>query len=162
MYTWMPLKSSADLAQLEQILAPEYNPRAVSQKLMNGLSNAIKAVMVEENYIDKDYRSTFYNFYSKKGLHYLSECVRLHFFDEMVGFEEATLRLTWPDQRLEDHYFGYMVLRPTGIATIGRRRPGYPQTCGTVRGVHGYGPSQSALVGIQAESPRIPLYGSAR
>jgi hypothetical protein len=120
MYTWLTLKSSADLAQLEQILAPEYNPRAVSQKLMNGLSNAIKAVMVEKNYIDKDYRSTFYNFYSKKGLHYLSECVRLHFFDEMVGYEEATLRLTWPDQRLEDHYFGYMVLRPTGIATIGR------------------------------------------
>ena len=87
MYTWVPLKSSADLARLEQILAPEYNPRAVSQKLMNGLSNAIKAVMVEENYIDKDYRSTFYNFYSKKGLHYLSECVRLHFSTKWSGMK---------------------------------------------------------------------------
>lgn len=28
--------------------------------------------------------------------------------------------LSCPDNRLTDHYFGYMVLRPTGIATIGR------------------------------------------
>ncbi len=76
--------------------------------------------MIEEDYIDKDYRSTYYNnFYSKKGQRYRPDCVRLHFFDQTVTFNE-TLRLTCPDNQLSHHYFGYMVLRLAGIATIGR------------------------------------------
>src|SRR5262249_44527507 len=51
---------------------------------------------------------------------YRSDCVRLHFFDETVSFDEWSLKLTAADNRLSDHYFGFMVLRPTGIATIGR------------------------------------------
>jgi len=120
MYIWLPLSSSADLAQIEKHIAPEYSPKVVVQKLVDGLSNAVKAVMIEGNYIDKDYRSTYYNFYAKKGQYYRADCVRLHFFDEMVTFDDKTYRLTCSDNRLEDHYFGYMVLRPTGIATIGR------------------------------------------
>jgi hypothetical protein len=120
MYTWLTLGSSADLAHLEQLIAPEYSPKVVAQKLVDGLSNAVKGVMVESNYVDKDYRSTYYNFYAKKGQYYRADCVRLHFFDEMVSFSDKTYRLTCSDNRLEDHYFGYMVLRPTGIATIGR------------------------------------------
>ncbi len=51
---------------------------------------------------------------------YRTDCVRLHFFDGTVTFDEKALRLGCPDNRLTDHYFGYMVIRPTGIATIGR------------------------------------------
>lgn len=120
MYTWLPLSSSADLMQLVSHILPEYKPDVVATRLASGMSNAIKAVLIEENYIDKDYRSTFYNFYSKKGLRYRSECVRLHFFDETVTFDEKGFKLIWAGDRLDDHYFGYMVLRPTGIATIGR------------------------------------------
>ncbi|HUO15578.1 MAG TPA: hypothetical protein VMX38_11380 [Verrucomicrobiae bacterium] len=120
MYTWLTLNSSADLAQLERVIGAEYSPKIVAQRLVDGLSNAVKAVMVEFNYIDKDYRSTYYNFYAKKGQHYRADCVRLHFFDALVTYDPKSLRLSCPDNRLEDHYFGYMVLRPTGIATIGR------------------------------------------
>lgn len=42
MYIWLPLSSSADLAQLEQHIAPEYSPKVVAQKLAGGLSNAVK------------------------------------------------------------------------------------------------------------------------
>ena len=36
-------------------------------------------------------------------------------------FDEQTLKLaSTADERLTDHYYGYMVLRPTGIVTIGR------------------------------------------
>jgi hypothetical protein len=77
-------------------------------------------VLIEEDYTDKDYRSTYYNFYSKKGQRYRPDCVRLHFFDQTVAFDEKTLRLTCPDNELSHHYFGYMVLRPTAISTIGR------------------------------------------
>src|SRR5437016_4367208 len=120
MYKWIPINSTSDLAQLTNHVSSEYNPEPVSKKLAQGISKAVKAVLIEDNYIDKDYRSTYYNFYSKKGQRYRADCVRLHFFDETVSFDEETLKLSCLDNRLSDHYFGYMVLRPTGIATIGR------------------------------------------
>lgn len=120
MYTWIPLSSGADLAQLEKHISSEYGPARVAKTLANGISNAVKAVLIERNYIDKDYRSTYYSFYAKKGQHYRGDCVRLHFFDQTVTFDDKTLRLSCADNHLTHHYFGYMVLRPTGIATIGR------------------------------------------
>ena len=120
MYTWLTLATAADLAQLKKEITPEYSPNEIVQKLTGSLSGAVKGILIERSYIDKDYRSTYYNFYAKKGQHYRADCVRLHFFDGSVTFDQKALKLTWPDQRLEDHYFGYMVLRPTEIATIGR------------------------------------------
>ena len=75
---------------------------------------------METGYIDKDYRSTYYNYYAKKGRAYRQDCIRLHFFDALVSFDEASVDVRSPDGRPEDHYFGYMVLRPTHVATIGR------------------------------------------
>jgi hypothetical protein len=66
MYTWMPLASAADAAQLDRHIDPEYAPKSVAKKLASGLSDAVKGILIERNYIDKDYRSTYYNFYSKK------------------------------------------------------------------------------------------------
>ncbi len=121
MYTWHPLTSAADLAELSKHISSEYAPDAVAKKLTAGLSDAVKAILIERNYIDKDYRSTYYNFYVKKGRRYRADCVRLHFFDGSVSFDDKVLKLVAQnDPRLTDHYFGFMVLRPTGIATIGR------------------------------------------
>ena len=120
MYKWVALAASADLAQLPNHITSEYSPDQVAKVLSQGISDAVKGVLIEYSYIDKDYRSTFYNFYSKKGQHYRSDCVRLHFFDEAVSFDENNIALTCADRELNRHYFGYMVLRPTGIATIGR------------------------------------------
>ena len=121
MYTWMPLNSIADLAQLASHVSIEYSPNLVATKLSNGVSNAVKAVLIEDNYVDKDYRSTYYHFYAKKGQAYRPDCVRLHFFDSTVKFDKIGVNLSCPDDRLQDHYFGYMVLRPTGgSGTIGR------------------------------------------
>jgi hypothetical protein len=120
MFIWIPINSPADLAELEKHISPEYEPAVVAKKLSSGISSAVKAVLVEPDYIDKDYRSTYYNFYSKKGQRYRPDCVRLHFFDGTVTFNDTMLKLSCADNRLVDHYFGYMVLRPTGIATIGR------------------------------------------
>jgi hypothetical protein len=120
MYKWIDLNTIADLSQIENEVPGEYNPRQVIDKLTKGLSGAVKAVLIETPYSDKDYRSTYYRFYAKKGQKFRSDCVRLHFFDQTVSFEESTLKLHSPDNRISDHYFGYMVLRPTRIATIGR------------------------------------------
>jgi len=120
MCKWIPLSSSADLAQLDKHISSEYGPVRVTKMLVDGISSAVKAVLIETDYIDKDYRSTYYNFYAKKGQRYRPDCMRLHFFDGTVTFDDKALKLSCADDRLMDHYFGYMVLRPTGIATIGR------------------------------------------
>ena len=77
-------------------------------------------MLVEHGYVDKDYRSTFYNFYAKKGRQYRTDCVRLHFFDESVQYDDARTEIACTDNRPQDHYFGYIVLRPTIVATLGR------------------------------------------
>ena len=119
MYKWLQLKSSADLDSLAAEVSVEYGPTRVIEKLKNGLSDAVKAILIEKNYIDKDYRSTYYNYYAKKGQAYRPDCIRLHFFDESVTFDPQALKL-YSKHELEERYFGYMVLRPTGIGTIGR------------------------------------------
>lgn len=124
MYTWISLQSQADLRQLEAALESEYAPARVAQTLSAGISAAVKGILVESDYTDKDYRSTYYSFYAKKGQRYRADCVRLHFFDGTVTFDSEKLELSCPEGvmslHLQEHYFGYMVLRPTGIATIGR------------------------------------------
>jgi hypothetical protein len=120
MYKWLQIERPEDYKKIEPLLNKDYRAENVASKLMQGLSPAVKAILIEMQYADKDYRSTYYNFYSKKGRRYSPDCVRLNFFSEKVQFSEETLALSVPDGNLADHYFGYMVLRPTGIATIGR------------------------------------------
>jgi hypothetical protein len=122
-YKWLPLQTLDDLDQLQSQVGPQFDPKRVSALLKQAMADAVKAVLIEDNYIDKDYRSTYYGFYAKKGQKYSADCVRLHFFDQFVAFEPQSLKLSCTDPRnpeLEDHYYGYMVLRPTAIRTIGR------------------------------------------
>src|SRR2546428_13288548 len=103
MYKWLAISSSSDLAQLANHISSEYNPDPVSKKLAQDISKAVRGILIEENYIDKDYRSTYYNFYSKKGQRYRTDCVRMHFFDGSVAFDNKNLKLRCPDNRLTDH-----------------------------------------------------------
>lgn len=120
MYSWLQIKNKRDLLKLTKLISSEFDPQGIADKLQLGISSAVKSVLIEKNYIDKDYRSTYYHFYSKKGRYYRLDCVRLHFFDETISFDTKTQKLVCDDPHLSDHYFGYMVLRPTGLATIGR------------------------------------------
>lgn len=120
MYKWIKIGTNADYNALATSIDAEFDPARVASRLEHRISQAVKAVLIEPNYVDKDYRSTYYHFYAKKGQRYRPDCVRLHFFDGAVSFDEKALALNCADSKLADHYFGYMVLRPTGIATIGR------------------------------------------
>ena len=97
-----------------------FDPKGIAQRLKSEVTGTAKGVLVEHGYVDKDYRSTFYNFYAKKGRHYRTDCVRLHLFDSAVRYDETRTDITCTDQRPQDHYFGYIVLRPTIVATLGR------------------------------------------
>lgn len=119
-YTWATISAPGDYDQLSGMLDEAFQPGKVAETLKDGISPAVRGMLVESGYVDKDYRSTYYNFYAKKGRSYRSDCVRLHFFDESVTFDPDKVALSCPDGRPEDHYFGYVVLRPTLVSTIGR------------------------------------------
>lgn len=119
-YEWLPINSDADYDRLAALLEPDFGPQEVSLKLKGSISPAVRGVLIERDYVDKDYRSTFYHFYAKKGRRYRDDCVRLHLFDETVSFDADKLDIHSAGESVRDHYFGYLVLRPTITGTIGR------------------------------------------
>ena len=119
-YGWIDLQTPEDYDRLVDVLDPEFDPESIAQRLKSQVTAQAKGVLVEHGYVDKDYRSTFYNFYAKKGRQYRADCVRLHFFEDGVSYNEARTDIAHIDGRPQDHYFGYIVLRPTIVATLGR------------------------------------------
>ena len=119
-YEWIDLEDGKDYDRLLDVLDSEFDPKGIVESLKSQVTDAVKGVLVEHGYVDKDYRSTFYNFYAKKGRRYRSDCVRLHFFNGAVWYDEARTDIACADGRPQDHYFGYIVLRPTIVATLGR------------------------------------------
>lgn len=119
-YEWINLEEGSGYDQLLDVLDPDFDPRGIAESLRSQVTDAAKGVLVEHGYVDKDYRSTFYNFYAKKGRRYRSDCVRLHFFNGAVSYDDERTDIACADGRPQDHYFGYIVLRPTIVATLGR------------------------------------------
>lgn len=119
-YDWLSIASADDYDQLTGRIDTDFAPHEIIKSLKGAISPAVKGVLIEYGYVDKDYRSTFYHFYAKKGRRYRADCVRLHFFDELVSYDVALTDLVCGDGRPQDHYFGYVVLRPTLSATLGR------------------------------------------
>lgn len=119
-YDWIDLEGPESYERLVQVLDAEYAPKSIAQSLKTQVTGKAKGMLVEHGYVDKDYRSTYYNFYAKKGRQYRLDCVRLHFFDGAVWFDEVRVDVASSDNHPEHHYFGYIVLRPTIVATLGR------------------------------------------
>ena len=119
-YSWLAVDTPDDYLKLAALLPADFAPAEIGPELGASISPAVRGLLIELDYVDKDYRSTYYHFYAKKGRPYRSDCVRLHLFDEMVNFDEGRSDLVCADKRPQDHYFGYIVLRPTLTGTIGR------------------------------------------
>ena len=117
-YNWIKIDKPKNYERLLRLLDSEFEPKRIVAKLKSSITSRVKAVLVEHDYLDKDYRSTFYNFYAKKGRPYRADCVRLHFFDEQVLFNGPSDENS--ERRIGDCYYGYMVLRPTIRGTLGR------------------------------------------
>jgi hypothetical protein len=79
------------------------------------LKDDVKTILIEKKYIDKDYRDTFSNFYSKKFVSYPSTTYRIHFFRSLFTEQDLfDLELHAKD------YIGFTVIRPTQVNSIGR------------------------------------------
>jgi hypothetical protein len=123
MHKIINIDTPADVAQIVDALkqAEEgLSPSKVAEELEVHLSDQVKCMLVEYPYVDKDYRSTYYNFYSKKSLRYSSFCARLHFFREKIELSPTLQVKPTVSATLQNAYLGFMVIRPTFLRTIGR------------------------------------------
>ena len=73
----------------------------------------LKSVVLEPDYVDRDYRDEFANVYAKSFRSYPDRCTRVHFFARSIKCR-GDLRSDDPD------YLGYCVLRPVEVGIVGR------------------------------------------
>lgn len=90
------------------------------KRLQGVLGAKCACVVVEREYIDKDYRDTFSNFHSKKFATPSSRCTRLHFFTTSVSPSRIASLDAVDAAAVQKAYLGYSVIRPTVPNCIGR------------------------------------------
>lgn len=128
MFHWLAIKRPDDFEGLNGLLpVTEFGLGEVIAWLKSNLSGEVGGVLVEHPYIDKDYRSTYYHYYAKKGLSYSPQAARLHLFKRGWTLDEASSTLSQPaestnpsDEMVRGGYLGFVGLRPTRINTLGR------------------------------------------
>jgi hypothetical protein len=86
-------------------------------KLKPGLKGSIKTIVLESEYICKDHRNLFSNYYSKKFQEVSPVSSRLHLFNCDVRRVEELLQ---NPQNYRDSYIGYIVIRPLHERSLGR------------------------------------------
>jgi len=129
-FVWRDINGIGDLKSALGTLPHEFVDEQVLMMLDERVSGAVKGLLIEHNYVDKDYRSVFYKFYAKRGDEYGRNCVRIHFFSSGVSYDQPTMSLRLSqgenadaeaiDSELSASYLGYITLRPTGKDNIGR------------------------------------------
>jgi len=98
------------------------------EKLRDCLAGSCKSVVVERDYVCKDYRDTYTNYYAKKFATYPAKCTRLLFFDKRIPPDDW-----WDVPSYAGGFIGYSVIRPTRINSIGRTIL-KPEACDGARG----------------------------
>jgi hypothetical protein len=101
--------------QLRDFLAPDLD-QAGMNRLRPVLEEVCRCVVIEQHYIDKDYRDTFSHFHSKRFATPPARCLRLHFFSAPV----TEARIVSGRSHIQKNYLGYSVIRPTKPYCIGR------------------------------------------
>lgn len=110
-------KLQADTAELEEVLnllqplstsyTEFYDMKQTLIFFLQSLRSDL-GVEVEESYVDKVYRDSYYSYYDTKRLSYNRNCVRLSFFDSAF---DKNVNLEVADN-ITDSYLGFVVLRP--------------------------------------------------
>ena len=141
MINWLVVDKPDAFAGLSNYLPPDFGLQEVVDWLRDNMSQAVGGLLVEYPYVDKDYRSTYYHYYAKKGASYSPHSARLHLFRSGWELTESPVTLSQPaegtspdDDAVGKGYLGFIALRPTRIYTIGRTVL-HPEA---VRGAHGW------------------------
>lgn len=85
----------------------------------------VKTVLIEPEYVDRDYLEDYSRYYSKCFQKYSKWCTRIHFFSSSFTKEEFYKKLSSPDwatwtNNLQTSYLGFIVLRPIPKTLFGR------------------------------------------
>ena len=73
-------------------------------------------VVTEENYVDRQYRDSYYSYFSQKYTQYERNCLRLAFFEGRISQEQ----FSDCNFNLEKIFIGTVVLRPLEVGNIGQ------------------------------------------
>ena len=105
--------SEEDYSKLWDVVSEDFFSADLLELMRSSLDPKIRSILIEYPYVDKDYRSTYYGFYSKRHREYGKFCFRLHFFvDDLENPEDLV--------KVSGGYLGSMVLRPTEVTPLGR------------------------------------------
>ncbi|MCD6139286.1 MAG: hypothetical protein J7J91_12100 [Deltaproteobacteria bacterium] len=107
------INNPTDYYKLTDVIPQDYLLPNLIDRFQKRLNSSIKSIVVEYPYVDKDYRSTYYNFYSKRHRNYDKFCFRLHFFEKPFGSEDDL-------PKNSGSYQEAIVLRPTEVTPLGR------------------------------------------
>lgn len=100
--------------EIRRVYSPGRSNAPLERLITIAKSHQVVSVVIEQRYIDIDFRSEHSHFYSTTFKRYPSVCHRLHFF--AVNLPANTLDF----DGLQGSYRGYSVMRPIPAAPVGR------------------------------------------
>jgi hypothetical protein len=140
-YIHFPTNTDTDLENLfskcSELCSNELGPNDV--RVLRACLESCETVVLETEYFDKDYRSAYSGYFSKKFPHINSRALRLHLFDISFSEDDFLQNTTdlqglftrlareqgksAPDKQAlptSDGYMGNIILRPIGHSLIGK------------------------------------------
>jgi hypothetical protein len=116
MFQTFKLQHRSDWEKLAKFI-PFLDMRS-ARRLRAATGSRVGWVIVEDQYIDRDYRDTFSHIFSRRFATPSARCQRLHFFG--IELAEAPDLNSLHERALQDAYLGYAVIRPTRPNGLGR------------------------------------------
>ena len=113
-HVFVQLNSSDDWDKFYEI-CEGYITRSAFELIRQYLNNVARTIVIEKDYVDADYRDTYFNFFSRKFSQYPSKTIRANFF-----IDQISPRMLFELDRFQDEYLGFIVLRPNRVNPIGR------------------------------------------
>lgn len=108
--------NSQDRVRFEALLAPRGQWTDPAMRLKKLLQPACHGVVIEDNYIDEDYRAGFARFHYMRHHDTQRRCQRLHFFSSPIPAQGL---INLPTQLIKS-YLGFTVIRPLPAFRFGR------------------------------------------
>ena len=124
------------------------------RKYLSQLRNDL-IVIVEDEYVDKVYRDSYYNYYSTKLKNYSRNCIRFSFIEPDIDVSKL---YTSEEERekLLSKYCGFMIIRPIYPGTIGRTAIDPKAFKNTTPLLICKAPINSSIIGIQTTIQAFP------
>lgn len=108
--------TESDVVKINEVIE-EFLDANKSFKILWGLLKGKKfTAVIENNYVDRVYRDSYYIYYSKKHLDYKRNCKRILIFNKT--FDETFFNIS--SEELQTKFKGSIVIRPLDTGAVGR------------------------------------------